>query len=423
MTGALSNLTYRKLLLAQILSLVGSGLTTIALGILAYELASEKAGQVLGFAFAIKMVAYVGLAPIASAIAERLPRKPYLVFLDIMRASLVLLLPFVTQVWQIYVLIFAFQAFSAAFTPAFQATIPNILEDEAEYTQALSYSRLAYDLESLVSPILVGLLLSQLAFHWLFAGTAVGFLASAVLVSMTALPVLSKVKGQAPFINRVTRGSMIYLGTPRLRGMLFLYPGVAVATAIILVNTVVYVKGILGLGDNMVVLFFAASGIGSMIVALVLPLILERINPRSVMVAGCCLLLISLIGKTLAQGFSSGLGVWFLLGAGTSMIQTPSGLLLTRSCDKDDRPAVFAAHFALTHACWLFAYPLTGVIGAQLGFSTGLFCFSSYNHSYWACCMAVKKYGRPVILMQLCKGAILATLSSYALYAALAVIT
>lgn len=146
------NPDYRKLLLAQILSLVGSGLTTIALGILAYELASENAGQVLGFAFAIKMIAYVGLAPIASAIAEQLPRKPYLVFLDIMRASLVLLLSFVTQVWQIYVLIFAFQAFSAAFTPAFQATIPDILEDEAEYTQALSYSRLTYDLESLVSP-------------------------------------------------------------------------------------------------------------------------------------------------------------------------------------------------------------------------------------------------------------------------------
>jgi predicted MFS family arabinose efflux permease len=53
-----------------------------------------------------------------------------------------------------------------------------------------------------------------------------------------------------------------------------------------------------------------------------------------------------------------------------SLIQTPSGLLLTRSCDKDDRPAVFAAHFTLTHACWLLAYPLTGVIGAQLELST-----------------------------------------------------
>ncbi|WP_280109901.1 hypothetical protein [Azospirillum sp. B506] len=39
-------------------------------------------------------------------------------------------LPFVTEVWQVYVLIFVLQAESAAFTPTFQATIPDVLPDE-----------------------------------------------------------------------------------------------------------------------------------------------------------------------------------------------------------------------------------------------------------------------------------------------------
>ena len=43
---------------------------------------------------------------------------------------------------------------SAAFTPAFQAMIPDLLPDEAEYTKALSLSRLAADLESVASPVL-----------------------------------------------------------------------------------------------------------------------------------------------------------------------------------------------------------------------------------------------------------------------------
>ena len=43
---------------------------------------------------------------------------------------------------------------AAAFTPTFQATIPDVLPDEKDYTRALSLSRLAYDLESLVSPML-----------------------------------------------------------------------------------------------------------------------------------------------------------------------------------------------------------------------------------------------------------------------------
>ncbi|MBN0574568.1 MFS transporter, partial [Pseudomonas aeruginosa] len=91
-------------------------------------------------------------------------------------------LPFVTQIWEIYILIFILQAASAAFTPTFQATIPDILPDEREYTRALSLSRLAYDLESVISPMLAAALLTVMSFHNLFAGTAVGFLASAALV-------------------------------------------------------------------------------------------------------------------------------------------------------------------------------------------------------------------------------------------------
>ncbi len=68
--------------------------------------------------------------------------------LDLVRAAVALCLPFVTEVWQIYLLIFVLQAASAGFTPTFQATIPDILPDEEDYTKALSLSRLAYDLKA-----------------------------------------------------------------------------------------------------------------------------------------------------------------------------------------------------------------------------------------------------------------------------------
>jgi MFS family permease len=102
------------------------------------------------------MIAYIGVAPIASAFAERLPRKQVLVGLDIIRALTALCLPFVTQIWQIYILIFILQSASAAFTPTFQAMIPDVLPEEKDYTNALSLSRLAYDLENIISPMLAG---------------------------------------------------------------------------------------------------------------------------------------------------------------------------------------------------------------------------------------------------------------------------
>ena len=75
----------------------------------------------------------MGVAPIVSAIAERRPPKSYLGLLEITRGMLVLVLPFGRQIWQIYLMIFAFEAFSAAFKPAFQTVNPDILEGEKEY--------------------------------------------------------------------------------------------------------------------------------------------------------------------------------------------------------------------------------------------------------------------------------------------------
>ena len=144
----LRNPNYAKLFTAQVIALVGTGLTTVALTLLAYELAGGNAGVVLGTALAIKMVAYVVFAPIVGGLAHRFPRKTLLISLDIIRALIVLMMPFVTQVWHIYALIFLLNLFSAGFKPVFQATIPDILPDEREYTKALSLSRLAYDLDT-----------------------------------------------------------------------------------------------------------------------------------------------------------------------------------------------------------------------------------------------------------------------------------
>ena len=103
MLAVLSDRTYRHLFFAQVVALLGTGLATMALGLLAYDLAGDRAAMVLGTVFTIKMVAYVGIAPIAGAFAERLPRRALLVTLDLVRAAVALALPFVTEVWQIYI--------------------------------------------------------------------------------------------------------------------------------------------------------------------------------------------------------------------------------------------------------------------------------------------------------------------------------
>ena len=80
---------------AQVIALFGTGLMTVALALLAYDLAGENAGAVLGTALAIKMIVYVSLSPVAAGFASRFPRRALLVTLDLVRAGTALALPFV----------------------------------------------------------------------------------------------------------------------------------------------------------------------------------------------------------------------------------------------------------------------------------------------------------------------------------------
>ncbi|GGA08842.1 MFS transporter [Neptunicoccus cionae] len=364
MLEILSDRTYRHLFLAQVVTLLGTGLATVALGLLAFDLAGGGAAMVLGTIFTIKMIAYVGIAPVAGAFADRVPRRALLVALDLVRAGVALALPFVTEVWQVYVLIFLLQSASAAFTPTFQATIPDVLPDEAQYTRALSLSRLAYDLENIVSPTLAALLLAVMSYDALFFGTVAGFAVSALLVVSVLLPA-PRPSGPRGVYDRSTRGIRIFLATPRLRGLLALNLAAAAAGAMVLVNTVVLVRGELGLSESALAWTMFAFGAGSMMAALALPLVLDKLPNRPVMLAGALLMVASLLGLGVSV-MVAGLGwtvlllAWLLVGLGYSAVLTPSGRLLRRSAHAGDRPALFAAQFALSHACWLVTYPLSG---------------------------------------------------------------
>jgi MFS family permease len=369
MLAPLANPTFRRLFAAQAVALAGTGLATIALGLLAWRLAGDDAGAVLGTALAIKMVAYVTLAPLAAALAERLPRRAFLVALDLIRAAVVLVLPFVDQVWQIYVLIFLLQAASAGFTPAFQATIPEVLPEEGDYTAALSLLRLAEDTEQIASPLLAALLLTFVSFPVLFAGTVAGFLVSALLIATTILPARNTTE-PGRFWATATRGIRIYAATPRLRGLLALELAVAAAGAMVYVNTVVLVEARLLLGEPQVALAFAAFGAGSILAATLLPRLLDHWPDRPVMLSGGGLMIVAVAGLPLIGSLASLMALWAITGFGFSLTQTPIGRILNRSATKADRPALFAAQFALSHACWLVTYPLAGWIGAAFGLST-----------------------------------------------------
>ena len=367
MSEAFNNITFRYLFAAQITSLIGSGFTQVALALLAFDLMGAQAATVLGIVWSVRVLAFVIFAPIFGGLAHQLPRKHWLIGLDIGRSVLVLSLFWVESLWLLYFIIFLVNVLSAGFTPVFQAVLPDVLPNEKTYTRALAYSRLAYEVERVLSPALAGLALLFLSFNTLFVFNSVSFLVSAGLLYLAVLPKTAVGERLGGIWHNIAFGIKAYLRTPRLRGLMALYLVVSATGAIVIVNTVGYVQGELGLSEQATVLAMAASGLGAIIAARLTPYFLENhLSDRSLVLFAGGLMLLCLLPLTVTQPKLGILSfMWGGIGFTASIIMTTSGRLVTRSCRKADRSAFFSANFALSHLMWLVCYPIAGWLGAS----------------------------------------------------------
>lgn len=195
----------------------------MALSLAAYRLGGAAAGgQVLGLLLALKMVAYLVLAPLAETLLANVSRKRAMVSLDLGRMLLLLPMAFVTETWQVAALAFAFFVLAAGFTPLFQSVIPNLLPEEETYTKALAWSQIAYTLEALLSPVIAAVMLNLVAAEVLFYGAALAFLGSVMALMMTRFPARAQVASKGSFLKRAGSGLWIYRQTPRLQGVFLL---------------------------------------------------------------------------------------------------------------------------------------------------------------------------------------------------------
>lgn len=354
---------YRWFFAAHSIALIGTGLSTIALALFAYRLDSARAAEIISFALAAKMVAYIFVAPVIGAYAHKLPRKTLMILFDIIRAVILFALPWASEAWHIYVMIFAINICGAGFTPLYQATLPAIFKDEIEYGKALSLSRMVYDLENLLSPTFAAILLLAFDFSWLFHMNAAAFVTSAFILTIVIFPANIVSDRKSGIWHNVSFGVKSYLKTPRLRGLLSFNFIAALVGAMIIVNSTHYAQNIFDQDRTTTALLFATVGFGSLSMAFALPHLMAKFSIRNIMTFAAFLAISSLLVFYTIPNLSGLFGLWFILGAASALLQTPSGLILQQSSNHADRPAYFSAQFTLSHLGWLVAYLIAGQIG------------------------------------------------------------
>ncbi len=367
---SLRNPVFARLYAAQTTNLLGDALTWVGLALLAFELAGKTSAVVLSGALTLRIAAFVLFSPLAGAIADRFDRKMILVTTHVVRMVLVSLLPFVTQVWQVYLLIFALNVFNAFFTPTYQATIP-LVTGQNDYPQAIALSSATYQLLGVLGPGIAGGVAALLGARQVFFLDALTFLIAAVLIftlpgQLRVVPNLSNsaIKGRTwqDIKNGTTR---LFTDAP-IRYALATQLVASIAGAQILVNTVGYVQGTLKLGNVEYGWVMAAFGIGATLSAVAFGAMSRRLARTSFVLLGAALVTLALLPANYA---SLGLLMilWLVAGAGQNLVNLPTQTLIADRIPADAQGRVYGAHFAWSHLWWGLSYPLAGWLGSNFG--------------------------------------------------------
>ena len=171
--------------IGQLVSSIGGGLTAFTLGVYAYEKTQTATSFALVTLFSF--LPSILLRPIGGVLADRFDRRVMMIIGDIGSAAGVAFIWFLLkyqgniELWQIYLGVSISSIFLALQSPAYKASITDLLTEE-QFAKASGLVQLASSAQYLVSPIVAGFLLSMTSienilildiFTFIFAALAV----------------------------------------------------------------------------------------------------------------------------------------------------------------------------------------------------------------------------------------------------------
>lgn len=366
--GALQNPLFLRLYLSETISLLGDAFTWVGIALLAYQFGGANSSTILSTALTLRVIAFILFSPYAGVLADRIERKKIMYRTHFVRVVIVGCLPMVTEVWQIYVLMFSLNIFNAFFTPAYKAAIPQAILGKDNYSSGIALSNATYQILGVLGPGLAGAAAAWFGMRQMFYLDALTFVIAGVVI--LGLPSLkddlhdSSNSALPHFLKDIAKGTRLLFSDPSVRFGLLIEFVAAMAGAQILVNTIGYVKGNLQLTDAHYGYVMAAFGIGATAAAFLAGNYdKSRTRIASLMIGG------GLVCVAIAAGnfvtFVPLLVLWLLAGFAQTLAETPTQILIAERIPNAEHGKVYGAHFAWSHLWWAFGYPIAGFTGAS----------------------------------------------------------
>ena len=371
------NRDFSLLWVGQLVSLFGERVHTIALAFLVLE-ATNSAIEV-GLTFAATAVPNVVLGPLAGALVDRWNRRLTMITCDILRAILLLAVPFVIEinVGLVYVMAFLIATVTLLFRPAKTAVIPAVVE-ERDLVTANSASSVADTAADLVGLPMAGIIVATLSgsLELAFVLGSVTYLISAVLIFAMKVPPQDLLT--SPFRPGVVWKEIVE-GWRFLRRQAELFSNTIVSTVAQLavgaeiVASVPYVHGVLdrtmGLEDPEQIYAFllTAVALGSVLGGLAVGAIGERIPKGPMIIAGFIGMGLSLVGAGFVTSPYVAIGLFFFTGLFNMLFIIPTITMFQQRTPQPLMGRVVSSRQALVFGAIALSMGLSGWLSDVIG--------------------------------------------------------
>ncbi|MBU5673538.1 MFS transporter [Paenibacillus brevis] len=376
--GLLKNRPYVMLLTSQLVSNLGDWLYLLALLTLIGLRWNATPWQITMTMLCMLLPTLLG-GPLAGMLADRVERKRLMIIADLARMVLILGLVFVTELWQVYLLLIVKSSFDVMFSPAKNGKIKEIVPHH-QLEQAVSYSAIIEQGSKIIGPALGGMLSAAFGLSSCFMINSVAFLLSAI--ALWGVPARKRAAAsvqeagdsaknlegaeKAGFWREVSAGLKIIAGIPLIFFGLLTLASALLVLQIADSQIVVLFRGIPGVSENLLGWCITSSGVGTFL-AVGVNSLLRKWSPLTKMSFGGMLVglvfagagLLTLQGALGTIGTGLMMTMFLLAGLGAGLTFIPFQVTLQQRTPEAMTGRVFGTVSSVTSAAAVIG-PLCG---------------------------------------------------------------
>lgn len=266
--------TFLIICISQAVSILGSGMTSFALGVYIFSVTRQATPFAITVLFA--SLPRVLLAPLAGAVADRFDRRKVMILADSGDALSILAIALLAfsgnlQIWMIYAAVFVSALCNSFQSPAYSASVIMLVPKE-QLGRANGLIQLSQSLEMLVSPVLAGILFPLIGLSGVILVNIVTFSVAVGALFFVRIPMPERTQAAAPGFASILKDAAYgwnYLSArPGLFGMLWYF---ALVNFLLGISTVILSPMVLSTGSAATLgALQTAGGVGMLVGSLII---------------------------------------------------------------------------------------------------------------------------------------------------------